>query len=260
MLHNFTTQPISQQHWRHLASLPLRHHGDCHLLGMDAAGQIYVEELYGEDDWLAQHTLTPDGKLHTRDEDYGAVSIEPFPLPESLLRPQPARHAVPLNFGGARERGLRAEDRVDALVRPLSMPEKMLLVERLRLAILPPLLLGLAASTVLAEASQPGSGAVLVCRRLRFAYALPAPRLDKQALPYDYDSIAVAAVQVYDPASGDEPPLELLFQPFCGVRFQRPQSCLRTGTRLIIADSAAPDNAQSVSQIHLFEWEQISSS
>ncbi len=68
-----------------------------------------------------------------------------------MIKPQTGWHTMALNFAGPRHRGMRAPERTLDLVRPLSIQEKMALIDRFRLDVPPPLLLGIAESYVLAE-------------------------------------------------------------------------------------------------------------
>ena len=74
---------------RHLATIELSHSGDCALLGIGHDGLVYVEELYGEHDWLAQHELSPsDGLLKSVDEYCGTASVDTtLQLPEAAPPP-----------------------------------------------------------------------------------------------------------------------------------------------------------------------------
>ena len=137
----------------HLTTLQLQHNGDCSLIGVAPDLTIYVEEVYGEEGWLAQLALTLEGTiLATVDENYGAeTELSPLALPVKLVEPQRGWHTMALNFTGARHLGLRGPERLDDLVRPFSIPEKIALIHVLELDILPPMLLGLAESYVLAE-------------------------------------------------------------------------------------------------------------
>lgn len=244
----------------HRISLPLQHHGDCSLLGVetvtDADGAetftLYVEEIYGEEGWLAQHVLTLDGRLLTSiDEASGANhTVSPLTLPPAAARPRTGWHTMMLNFSGPRHRGLRDLEHVRDLVRSLSLEEKMALIARLKLDVLPPALLGIAESYVLSEA-QFGPMLYFVCRRTRLALALQEARLDEQNLPYDYDTQVVYCAHFVDLAKADELPMTDALEPMPGVHLRRPMDCLYYGDHLFVADGAAPDDPQP-SAIHVW--------
>ena len=171
-------------------TLELAHNGDCYLLGMSPDNTIFVEEVYGPDDWLAQHAFTLDGQqLQSVDEDDGLrANLVPLTLPNDLIRPQSCHHTHRLNFSGSpRWRGLREYERVGDLMRPLSVPTRMTLGQRFGIA--PPMLLGITESRVLAEALMTPPDLYFVCRRIRIAYALSQPQFDADHQPFDYDSI-----------------------------------------------------------------------
>ena len=79
----------------------------------------------------------------------------------------------------------------------------MALIAKFKLDLIPPMLLGVAESYVLAKPnSTPGS--VFVCRRLRLAVALPETRLDEDNQPYDYETHVIYLAHFYD--CEQEPP------------------------------------------------------
>ena len=221
----------------YLMTLPLRHDGDCSLLGVTTDGSVYVEEMYG-DGWLAQHAFAPDGRLlATVDEDSGTNhDPEPLALPADLATPQPGWHTVTFNFAGPRHRGLREPERMADVVQPISIQDKMALVGAYRLPTTPPMLLGLAESFVLAEAPLHPPDLFVVCRRIRLAYALPSPRADADNSPYDYDTFVLYLAHVVDRTrepTGLIPDTEMSLP---GATLQRPMDCLVHAGRLYVAD------------------------
>ena len=154
--------------------LPLRHNGDCTLLGVTPDYTVYVEEIYGDDAKIAQHALALDGSLLASIDEGDAADgeLRPLDLPPELIKSHSGWHTMALNFAGPRHRGLRAPERTLDLVRPLSVSEKMALVNQLQLDVLPPLLLGIAESYVLAETLISAPNLYFVCRRVRIAVAL----------------------------------------------------------------------------------------
>lgn len=183
---------------RHLSSTPLPlpdRVGSPALLGIDAAGRVAVELLYGADSadcWLAQYVFSADGTpLDQRDEAYGHnPHFAPFDLADfSLDRPETAEAVQPLIFAGGRWRGLRETDRVPDVLHPLTVAEK---IELTALG-LPDNLLGVVESQVLAMVAI-NMDWLLLCRRVRLAYVTPYSR-DADGTPFDYDSCAVHFVQ-----------------------------------------------------------------
>jgi hypothetical protein len=234
-------------------SIQLTHTGDCRFLGIGSDMTLYVEEIYGEDDWLAQHVLTFTGTLHqTVDEDSGrAAGFTPLVLPDNLHRPARIHKTQALNFSGPRLRGQRALERIDDLVRPLTMPTRMQLIQQLKLDILPPLLLGVAESRVIAEALLLPPDTYLVCRRLRLAYGLPAPRLDSSNMPYDYDTVTLFVAHTYESTSGEiELPPEIVFSGLPGVNLRRPLDCMVHEQHLLVADGGDDSHP---GQIHIWK-------
>lgn len=244
----------------HRISLPLKHRGDCSLLGVEAVTAddgsetftLYVEEIYGDEGWLAQHMLTLDGQLLASiDEAAGENdSVRPLKLPEGAATPKTGWHTMGLNFSGPRHRGLRGPEHVIDLVRSLALQDKLALIERLKLDVLPPALLGLAESYVLSEA-QFGPLQYFVCQRVRLALALPEERLDDDNLPYDYDTLVVYCAHFVDLAQANDLPLIDALEPPPGVNLRRPMDCLYFGDHLFLADGSAPDDTQP-SAVHVW--------
>ena len=232
-------------------TLELTHNGDCHLLGMSADGTLYVEELYGSEDWFARHAITLQGQwIHSADEEDGQnIDLVPFDLPQDLQRPTSPQYAHRLNFSGPRWRGLREAERIADLVRPFTIPTRMTLGQRLGIA--PPLLLGIAESRVLAEALLTPPDQVLVCRRVRIAYALETTEHDAEHQPYDYDTIPIFIAHPYHIMSGEldvEP--DIAFAGLPGVDLLRPMDCLVANGYLCVADGG--DDSQK-SRIHIWK-------
>lgn len=229
------------------------------MLGVDRDLTIYVEEIYGDDGWLAQQAVRFDGTcVASIDENYGAVlQIAPLPLPDDLVTARRGWHAMSLNYSGPRHRGLRGPERLNDLVRPFSIPEKLLLAERLALDIAPSMLLGLAESFVLAEAQFEFSDLFVVCRRVRIAYALAEERLDANKMPYDYDTIVRYSAHFFDPTDDGDISLADALSPFNGVELYRPMDCLIHAGHLIIADGGGTERR---SAIHIWRIDEEPSS
>lgn len=219
-----------------LAAFPLRHSGECGLMGLTPDKQLYVEEVYGQG-WAAQAVLAETGQvLVAVDEAEGRSELNPLPLPEDLITPVAPAHTLALNYAGARYRGLRELERLADLVQPLTRSEKMALIERLSLKIPPLLLAGVAESRVLSEAVLNADGLYLVCRRVRLAVLLPEIRYDGDKQPYDYDTLTLHVAHVYDPHHDIAPPLAEALNGIGGVRLHRPLECLVYQDRLYLAD------------------------
>lgn len=230
-------------------TIHLQHDGDCRIVGVTPDGRLFVEELYGEDDWLAHSAYSAAGELIAlADEQFGAQPFTPLALPDMLFTPTAPRAALHLNYAGARERGLREHERVQDLVQPLSVAEKMLVVDVLKLGIAPPMLLGIAESTVLAEAVLTDD-TLLVCRRLRFAYALPTAQQDAGGQFYDYSSAVVHTACVYSMSSEVPPPLEAVLRGIGGLH--RPLDCVCYDGHIFVADGGAAGRYSSVQVFQL---------
>lgn len=235
----------------HMTTLTLKHHGDCSLIGVTPDRTIYAEEVYGDAGWVAQHRLAFDGSISASvDEGDGAGDLQPLALPENIVKPRTGWQTMPLNFAGARHRGMREAERTLDMVQTLSIEEKMLLVERLKLDILPPQLLGIADSYVLAEAQVIRPALYFVCRRIRLVIALPEARLDDEGLPYDYDTCVMYVAHFYD--SAEELRFRDCLADLSAVPLRRPMDCLLMDDLLFIADGGDSDRP---SAIHVWRLE-----
>lgn len=238
-------------------SLELAHAGDCSLLGVAPDLTVYVEEIYTEDCWIAQHAIRPDGKwLKSVDEHTGTnTNVQPLPLPNGTVKPQGGWAAMRLNFAGPRHKGMRIPERVMDMVKSVTVAEKMLLTEKLGLNVLPPMILGIAESFVVAEAKLQYPHLYVVCRRMRLAYALEDVLIGRDKHPYDYDTHIFYVAHLYDKeADGDEIRLDLALEGLPGVKLYRPMDCLITQEHLFIADGGgeAVDNPQK-SRVHIWK-------
>lgn len=232
---------------RHVITHFLHHNGDCKLLGIAEEGSIFVEELYGEDDWLAQHRLTLDqGIVDTVDENHGKnLHIHPLSLPDTLEQPISKIARKWLNYTGARLRGIREEERIEEIVLPLSIEDKIELVDYMEWDIEPMQLIGIAESTVLASAYLPDE-TLVVCRRVRVVYHL------RKATPtYDYDALEIYLLHDVLPDDdiadivdclNDDDNLDVL----------RPMDCMYYDGYLYVADGGEDDD---LSAIHIFEYQ-----
>lgn len=234
--------------FRHLTSHSLLYSGDANLLGVCPDGWIYVEELYGDDDWMAQHKLSKtDGIVETVDESSGEnLEIVPLSLPNDIIMPDHKTCCENLQFIGARLRGVLSEERIDELVLPLSIDDKIELVDYMEWDIDPMQLIGVAESVVLAHTQLP-DGTLMVCRRVRIAYRLAEPHAD-----YDYDSLDVYLLHEVYP---DDDVLDVVdcFNDDDDVVLLRPMDCLFYGGLLYVADGGEDED---VSAIHIFEYDE----
>ncbi len=237
---------------QHVTSLSLAHSGDCSLLGVASDLTIYVEEVYGEDGWMAQRALQLAGAtVAAVDENDGkATAVQPLSLPDDLARPKTGWHTMALNFSGARHRGIRSLEHVTDVAQPLSIEDKMVLNGRLKVP--SPLILGLAESYVLAEAELTPPHLFLVCRRLRVVYALETEQTDEQNQPYDYDSHVLYVAHVYDRSQDVKPTLRESLAGLAGVELCRPMDCLIAHDHVFVADGG---EGEQVSRVHVWKIE-----
>lgn len=222
----------------------LGHAGSCNLLGITSAGILYVEVI-DSNNWVIQYRID-ESTQQVADEQAGDTL---FMLPDDLIEPRDAEKAVLLNHIGPRYRGMREPERIADMVQPLTVMQKMPLIQHFDLKIPPMLLLGMGESRVLSEAVLSESE-VIVCRRVRLVYALPEVHYDADGLPYDYDSIAVQIVHLYNPLTDEYPSIEQTIADFQGVRLWQPTTCLVHADCLYLADSG-----QQNSQIHCWQIE-----
>jgi len=236
-------------------SFSLRHKGDCLLLGVTPDHHVYVEEIYGADGWIAQHHYDPDGTLiESIDESDGQITITaPLTLPDNALKSASGWGTMWLNFAGPRHRGIRALERIDQLVRPFTLQDKIHLSTHPLLDLPAPHILGLAESYVLSEAHTAMSGLYLVCRRLRIAYLVIPPGVDEQGEAYDYDTrvLHIAHFAARTP-SLDESLIDQM-QPLPGIVPTRPMDCVISGDHLFIADGGG-DTRLSAVHVWRLEW------
>lgn len=237
----------------HLRSIPLFYNEWCGLLGVDERLNIYVEEIY-EDTWAAQYQFSFTGELIQRvDERRGQDdSYVRLALPPDIRKPQPARAAAVLNYGGARWHGDLEADRVVDLAVPLSPEERRYLVKMgLQSEEMLPYILGIIHSYVLSEAEVRPNQFVL-CRRLRVAYRLSVPQVsDESGAVKNYDSVEFALAQYFDPARPDRPLHASWLGPEAlGVRLNWPMDVIAYGDVLFLADSAY--RSRGPSAVHIF--------
>ena len=156
-----------------LHRVSLRHEGDVALLAADG-DDVWAEEMYSGQ-WLAQyHVAIGRGILACADEDEGrAADLRPLNIPPDAAAPKRAWAAMGLNVAGARQHGLREDDRLADVLHPLSVADKFALADWLHVS--PPALLGLAERYVLAECPLAAPDDLLLCCRLRVAVAVTPP-------------------------------------------------------------------------------------
>jgi hypothetical protein len=234
-------------------ALPLPRPGDVNLLGFSPASErIYVEQMYGDVGWVAQYALNLKGELVAFvAEDEGGSDLAPLILPPDLERPEPGWQTMFLNFAGPRHRGLYGLERVLDMVRSLSIEEKMGLLKTFNIpAAMPPLVIGLAESYVLAEARLETPDLFVVCRRLRVAYRLNEEQTDTDGQPYDYDTSVIYLTHLVDRSLDYE--MTLLDPRFQlpGPALIRPMDCLIFDDLLMVPDAGTDDQSAA---IHLWK-------
>jgi hypothetical protein len=234
-----------QQSLEYNKSLTLSHHGDCSFIGVSLNFELYVEEVFGEEDEVARYSFSLNSGIETE------IKVrEIYTTPASMTRPLESPHTKALNFSIGRYRGMREDERIADLVHPLTIQEKMALVKFLPIPVMPPLLFGIAESTVLAEASFAPPNIFLVCRRVRLAYGLTPPRLDNSHQKYDYDTAMLYFVQLYDPRKEEERPLHEIIASgqllLSDVVLHKPMDCLIYEDKLFIADGGDETRASAI--------------
>lgn len=236
---------------KHKTTFELDHAGDCQIVGLDDAGNIFVEEIYGDDDLLAQYQLSMSGaRVKTVDEgDCAEGESVSLTLPHDIERPSRAREFQHLDFAGARRRGLAASERVDEITRRLTMMEKTDLVDYLELDIDPGRVIGMAESRII-SACRIDSAHWIVCRRIRAAYRLPKLRADSRGRAYDYDSIPICLLHPLADLAQELPDLETCLRWTLDADLYRPQDCMTWRGKLIVADGGDEDVP---SALHIFD-------
>jgi len=234
----------------HLVTHELLYAGDCKLLGVTDDDDIYVEELYGDDDWLAQHrVLVDDGIVETVDEAEGNnLEAVWLTLPDDLIATNLRNCCDILNYTGARLRGIYEDERIDDVVLPLTVQNKIELVEFMEWDVNPMQLIGIAESVVLSHTQVEDT--MIVCRRVRVAYRLLQP-----TDTHDYDSLDVYVLHSFMPEHGTSSELVDCLNDIDDVVLLRPMDCLFHKGRLYIADGGDGDD---VSAIHIFEFSDTS--
>ncbi len=231
------------------STISLPHHGDCSLLGVTPDGQLYLEEIYSDDGWMAQHIYSADGVLmHSVDEMDGAnTEVKALELPINIVKPRIGWHTMGLNYAGARHRGMRINERLADVVKPMSIPDKMTIAKRLNVQVV----VGIAESYVVAEVELVRPNLFLTCRRIRFAFALPEEHVDDNGDPYDYDTQVIYVAHLLDLRAEEERPIIDLLNDLPGVF--RPMDCLLLEDRLYVADGGAEDRPN---RIHIWrvDW------
>jgi len=233
----------------------LLYEGDCKLLGVTAEGLIYAEELYGDEDWLAQHKISiHDGIIESIDEDSGEnPDIIPFQLPPTATLPTSKSCCEQLRFTGARLKGIQRDEPIAEIVLPLSIDDKIELVDYMEWDISPMQIIGVAESVVLSHTRLP-NGLLMVCRRVRIAFRLNEPSTHN-SVPYDYDSLDLYLLHEFDPDDDELPNLVDCLNELEDVVLLRPMDCLYHDGKLYVADGGEDDD---MSAIHVFDYQEKS--
>jgi hypothetical protein len=233
---------------KHLFSTALDYDGLVYVRGYAAAtGHLYVEQLHGDEDWLAQYGLNAQGEIVCRSDEADERAFQPLTIPEELARPARLTYQDAYAIPIVRLRGDRAAERIDEVVYPLTIEEKFWLGERLRIA--PPLLLGIAGRELVAQGVLPDDGATVVCVKSWVAQALPEAGYDVATGRYTYDSSVVYSLHRHDQA--DELRLDAAMQSLGGIRLRQPMDVLATADRLFVVEGAGADG---VGWVHGWGW------
>ncbi|MFN8373552.1 MAG: hypothetical protein U0694_11850 [Anaerolineae bacterium] len=223
------------------------------LAGISPNHQLYVDMIYDLDDKLARYMLGLDGSITILADEGDETKPAEAPLPPDLISPQRIEHNSRLNFSIGRFRGMREEERIADLLTPPSIYEKMALVQALNLPILPPMLLGVAESAVLAMALLESPDTYLVCRRVRLAYTLTRPQLDESRQQYDYDTVTLHLAHSYNLHSDNDTSLVDLLgaQPVLlpGAALHSPMDVMVYDDNVIVADGG---NSQHPAAVHIW--------
>jgi len=165
-----------------LHSVSLSSRASCWLEGVSPVGESWIHiDVDGDDLCYERVSLAGTGATVTQSP------------PDDVIPPViPTDH--PLNWGiHWPATGDRQAERVDNRVHPLTMHAKMMLVERLRLRVMPPSIIGLGESRVLSMATTPDL--TVICQRYQLLIA--------SAGASNYEAITHYILRVYDP--GEDP-------------------------------------------------------
>ncbi len=230
--------------FQYIQSSHLAHNADCELLGIQPDMTLYMRE-YHEDDEATIHLMNIESAV-TKSWDENDVSAQNA-LPADLIQPTQPRFSTALNYAGPRHRGMREAERVMDIVKPLTIQTKMQVIQHLNMSIMPMALLGIAESSVLAEALLEQPGLCMVCRRIRLAYALPQIQIDAEKQPYDYDTITLYSAHIYDYAAHEsEIAPDQVLSGLPGVTLKCPMDCLIYNHHLFISESGTTDYPAAV--------------
>ena len=219
----------------HLCTIPLQYTGICHILAVTDQQTIIVEEYYANH-FVAQHHIEPpDRFIITTDEKHGQSCLVPIPTPAGSAVP-PTTNPIPKleHRTGAPQHGIRADDRIDSLVYPLTMSDKIRLAEQVPVPAPPPMLIGLSESRVLSNLTLPNDHR-LICRHLRLAYALMTEKTLPSGQRINYNTVTIHRLQ-FLPDDESFTPLTLTGL-YTDEHLHRPTQCMRHGDRIYIADS-----------------------
>lgn len=224
-------------------------YSECALTGVLPGGDLVTIETYDDSDanptrYIIHHPQQTEQSYVQRlgpDED--------FSWPARPLVPEGVHRTSALNYVGGRWRGLREAERVSDWVQPLTIMEKMALLQQLKLQLPPLMLLGIAESRVLSEAHL-HDNCYVVCRRLRLAYALTQPLQDADGLPYDYDTHAIYVAHVYDAARDLTPSLVEVLKGPGNIALAYPLDCLVDEDRLYVVEGGTPSTP---CQLHIWQ-------
>jgi|GEM_PF-6828282 hypothetical protein len=217
--------------------------GDLNFIGCDKNDHL-IFEIYSED--------------HVRVE-FAAFQLDGTPAlltayhPAVIRRPQ-VTHSAGLSFRGPRQRGLRAEDRLDDMLKPLSVSERLHLANHLsRFGNTLPIL-GIAESRVRSDALVDPE-CVLVCRQIVIARALPGTQVDEVGLPFDYDCISLDCAHLLTLPVDPDPPVSTWFAPIGNQHLSNPVNCLRVKQHLMVVEQCPGDRTRA--DVHCFTIDRL---
>jgi hypothetical protein len=220
---------------KHLFSTALDHGGLNYFRGLDEVSDcIYVEQIYGDEDWLAQYCLDASGQIVGRfdEADNTGKRSRLLDIPQRLAAPAPLSDREQVAIPLVRLQGDRAAERIDDLMYPLTMAEKLWLGTQS--GVPAPLILGIGGRELVAQARLPHSGEMVVCVKSWITQALTEARYDPLDGRCTYASIVVYSLHEFD-ADG-EIHMDQGITALGGIDFKQPMDLLATADRLFMVD------------------------
>jgi len=213
-------------------TITLPHAGEVYFHGATAHHHAYIDMEYMDgkgEDWLMHLHINEQGNI-VQMVDEARHGIDNWQPPQFLISHRvPMYH--PLAFSGARHHGMRELERVSDLAQPLSIGEKLAIIDWLELDVTPMQILGIASSKILAQADIDDETTWII-RRLSIAVALPDTQIAPDGLPMDYTSIPLYVIQPDE----DEMTLEDILDFMSPTLFVNPMDCIRVNDTLMVLD------------------------